>query len=72
MEYEYNVYKALAGPCVPTVKAYGRSEDYNILVTELLGQTLNDIFRKCAKRFSFRTTATLALGAVSIYSTSYW
>jgi casein kinase 1 len=66
LEYEYHVYKALAGhETIPNVKVYGRHEHFNILVMDLLGPSLGDQFRDCDKRFSLRTTARLGLGMVS-------
>jgi hypothetical protein len=66
LEYEYDVYKALAGHnTIPDVKVYGRHEHFNVLVMDLLGPSLGDQFRDCDKRFSMRTTARLGLGMVS-------
>lgn len=48
LEHEYEVYKALAGiPGVARVRWFGTECDYNVMVTDLLGPSLQDIFSHC-------------------------
>jgi len=49
----------LKGPNIPLIKSFGFSGDYNILVMQLLGQSLEDIFNK-KEKFSVKTTSMLA------------
>ncbi|PPQ83220.1 Casein kinase [Psilocybe cyanescens] len=62
LEHEYHVLKSLAGHnCIPDVKTYGIQGNFNVLVMDLLGPSLGDRFRDCAKRFTLKTTARLGI-----------
>jgi len=66
LEHEYHIYKALEGPeCILNARVYGRQNKFNVMVMDLLGPSLSDRFQDCAKRFSLKTTARLAIGMVS-------
>ncbi|KAM0789937.1 hypothetical protein ACM66B_006777 [Microbotryomycetes sp. NB124-2] len=58
---EYRSYKVLAG-CVGIPQAYyfGQEGLHNILVIDLLGPSLEDLFDMCGRRFSMKTTAMVA------------
>lgn len=45
---------------VPSVKRFGSEEDYNVLVIDLLGPSLEDLFNYCGKKFSLKTVLMLA------------
>ncbi|EAX97207.1 CK1 family protein kinase [Trichomonas vaginalis G3] len=54
---EYCIYKLLSGGIgIPSIKYYGVQEGKNVMVMELLGKSLNDLFNTCGKRFSLKTT----------------
>ena len=59
LESEATIMSYLKGPNIPLIKSFGFSGDYNILVMQLLGQSLEDIFNK-REKFSVKTTAMLA------------
>jgi serine/threonine protein kinase len=42
------------------VKWFGSEGDYNVLVIDLLGPSLEDLFNYCGKRFSLKTVLMLA------------
>ena len=45
---------------IPAVKSYGFSGDHNVLVMELLGKSLEDLFQECGCKFSLKTVCMLA------------
>lgn len=62
LEHESRVYKALTGGVgIPLVRWYGSMEcDYNALVLEHLGPSLEELFESCSRRFSLKTVLLLA------------
>ena len=60
--YEAKVYQYLQGkPGVPNVLYHGREGDYEALVMERLGPSLNDLFEYCHERFTIKTVAMICL-----------
>jgi casein kinase I family protein HRR25 len=61
LDYEARVYKALSGGIgIPFVRWYGTECDYNALVIDLLGPSLEDLFNFCNRKFSYKTVLLLA------------
>lgn len=61
LEYESKVYKTLAsGVGVPFVRWFGTECDYNAMVIDLLGPSLEDLFNFCNRKFSLKTVLLLA------------
>lgn len=58
--YESKVYKILRGHGIPEVKWVGIVRDYNVLVLELLGPSLEDLFNYSQRLFSLKTVLHLA------------
>eukprot|EP01039_Chlorochromonas_danica_P001315 gene1315-1436_t len=59
--YESKIYRVLQGGYgIPSVKWFGSEGDYNVLVIDLLGPSLEDLFNYCGKRFSLKTVLMLA------------
>lgn len=66
LEYEAKVYKTLAGGVgVPFVRWFGTECDYNAMVLDLLGPSLEDLFNFCNRKFSLKTVLLLADQLVS-------
>lgn len=58
---EVYIYQSLAGEVgFPQVYWHGQQDDYTVLVFELLGPNLEDVFRFCCNQFSLKTTLMLA------------
>ncbi|VDK62340.1 unnamed protein product [Onchocerca ochengi] len=59
--YESRVYKILHGGFgIPRLRWYGTEKDYNLLVMDLLGPSLEDLFNYCNRRFTLKTVLMLA------------
>mmetsp|Transcript_1457 Transcript_1457/g.1523 ORF Transcript_1457/g.1523 Transcript_1457/m.1523 type:complete len:444 (-) Transcript_1457:15-1346(-) len=61
LRHEYKVYRELAschGFC--RVYHFGMQDNYNVMVMDLLGPSLEDLFNKCNRRFSLKTVLQLA------------
>lgn len=58
---EYRTYKILSGcPGVPQVYYFGQEGLHNILVIDLLGPSLEDLFDMCGRKFSIKTVVMTA------------
>ncbi|RPA81800.1 kinase-like protein [Ascobolus immersus RN42] len=58
---EYRTYKVLVGcPGIPNVYYFGQEGLHNILVIDLLGPSLEDLFDHCNRRFSIKTVVMVA------------
>lgn len=54
-------YQALAGGIgIPQVRWFGQECDFNVLIHDLLGPTLEDLFDYCERKFSLKTVLLLA------------
>ncbi|KMZ58754.1 Casein kinase I-like [Zostera marina] len=59
--YESKLYKLLQGGTgIPNVKWFGVEGDYNVLVMDLLGPSLEDLFNFCSRKLSLKTVLMLA------------
>lgn len=55
------MYKTLAGGTgIPFIRWFGSQNEYNALVMDLLGPSLEDLFNFCERRFSYKTVVLLA------------
>ncbi|THU61970.1 hypothetical protein C4D60_Mb01t00220 [Musa balbisiana] len=59
--YESKLYRILQGGTgIPNVKRFGVEGDYNVLVMDLLGPSLEDLFNFCSRKLSLKTVLMLA------------
>ncbi|WJX69760.1 Casein kinase 1-like protein 2 [Trifolium repens] len=59
--YESKLYKVLQGGTgIPNVRWYGVEGEYNVLVMDLLGPSLEDLFSFCSRKLSLKTVLMLA------------
>ncbi|KAJ7334705.1 kinase-like domain-containing protein [Mycena albidolilacea] len=60
LKQESKIYKTLMGGTgVPWVMWSGRQGDYNVMVIDLLGPSLEDLFKMCNRHFSLKTVLLL-------------
>ena len=64
LENEAIIMNYLKGPNIPYIKLYGSTSDYNILVMQLLGKSLENIFEE-KKKFSLKTVCMLGYQFIS-------
>eukprot|EP01083_Nonionella_stella_P013996 39361_1 len=61
LAYEYKVYRILAGGVgIPNVRWFGREGDFNVMVMDILGPSLEDLFNFCSRKFTLKTVLMLA------------
>jgi casein kinase I homolog HRR25 len=71
LKQESKIYKTLMGGTgVPWIMWSGKQGDYNVLVIDLLGPSLEDLFKMCNRHFSLKTVLLLADQLVSILRNS--
>lgn len=59
--YETKLYRILQGGVgIPNVHWFGVEGDYNVMVMDLLGPSLEDLFNYCKRKFSLKTVLMLA------------
>ncbi|XP_036299100.1 casein kinase I [Pipistrellus kuhlii] len=59
--HENRLYKILQGGIgIPRIRWFGQEKDYNALVMDLLGPSLEDLFNYCNRSFSMKTVLMLA------------
>ncbi|XP_054258796.1 casein kinase I isoform X2 [Macrosteles quadrilineatus] len=59
--YESKLYKILHGGVgIPHIRWFGQEREYNVLVMDLLGPSLEDLFNFCSRRFTIKTVLMLA------------
>ena len=61
LEFETRRLLYLQGEGIPKIYCYGNNQTHNILIQELLGRSLEDIFNSCNKKFSLKTVCVLGI-----------
>ena len=56
------------GKGIPDFYLFGYSENFNILIMELLDKTIENVFEKNNHNFSIKTTCIIAIQLVSIFN----
>ena len=61
LEKEFKIYKTLRGTVgIPNVYYFGCEGDYNVMVMDMCGKSLEDLFCRCGRKFSLKTTLMVA------------
>ena len=59
--YESKLYRILQGGTgIPRVRWFGQEREYNVLVMDLLGPSLEDLFNFCGRRFTMKSVLMVA------------
>ncbi|OQS04490.1 casein kinase [Thraustotheca clavata] len=59
--YESRIYKILSGGLgIPNLRWFGVEGEYNVMVIDLLGPSLEDLFNYCGRRFQLKTVLMIA------------
>jgi hypothetical protein len=67
LKQESKIYKTLmGGPGVPWIMWSGKQGDFNVMVIDLLGPSLEDLFKMCNRHFTLKTVLLLADQLVSV------
>ena len=67
LENEAYIMSYLNCPRIPAVKSFGYSGDYNVLIMELMGKSLEDLFEKIPKKkMSIRCVCNLGIQMIEI------
>lgn len=61
LEQETYILCYLKGEGIPQIKSYGYSGEYNVLIMELLGKSLEELFQECGCRFSIKTVCMIGI-----------
>ena len=66
LKTEAKIYRSLSGgQGVPWIIWNGRQGDFNVMVTDLLGPSLEDLFKMCNRHFTMKSVLLLADQLVS-------
>ena len=61
LRYEARIYKHMKNSKgFPSMKFYGQEDEYCVLVIDLLGKSLEDLFNFCNRKFSLKTILMVA------------
>ena len=61
LSYESKLYRILQGGTgIPNIRWFGQTGDYSVMVLDLLGPSLEDLFNFCNRQFSLKTVLMLA------------
>ncbi|WZZ12934.1 hypothetical protein YC2023_106023 [Brassica napus] len=76
LSYESRIYRVVQGGTgIPNIKWFGAEGDYNVLIMDLLGPSLEDLFGYCSRKFTLKTVLMLADQMINrlefIHSKSY-
>ncbi|KAL8674327.1 MAG: hypothetical protein Q9168_001256 [Polycauliona sp. 1 TL-2023] len=61
LKAEIDTYQALSGgPGIPNVRTYEEEDEYRVMIFDLLGPSLENLFNFCSRKFSLKTVLMLA------------
>ena len=62
LQYEYRIYEKLSGEVgFPSVHYFGVEGEYNVLVMDILGPSINDLFDFCDQKFNLKTQLWISI-----------
>jgi casein kinase 1 len=66
LEYEYGIYKCMNHKRMPKIHWYGTEGEYKILVMDLLGNSLDQLFNLSGRKFTIKTTIVLGIQMIDL------
>ena len=61
VSYIYTLINSFFKVGLPKIHHFGLEGDYNVMVIDLLGPSLEDLFEYCRRKFSLKTVLMLAI-----------
>jgi serine/threonine protein kinase len=65
LEAEASIMNYLKGPNIPSVRSFGTSGNYNVLIMQLMGKSLEDLINE-KKTFSIKTVCLLGYQMINV------
>lgn len=63
--HEARLLKSIEGEGVPSMYWYGQAGEYDCMVTELLGENLEELYEFCNRSFTLKTVVMIAIEAIN-------
>ncbi|KAF5937521.1 hypothetical protein HYC85_025027 [Camellia sinensis] len=71
LHYESKIYMILQGGRIPNLKWFGLEAEYNVMVIDLLGPSMEDLFNYCNRKFTLKTALMLAAQVEYVHSRGF-
>ena len=66
LEHEHNIYKCIKHNRIPDIYWYGKAGEYSVLVMQFLGNSLDQLFNVCGRKFTIKTTIMVGIQLIEL------